>query len=396
MSATLAMSSTLRSRFDKALRGARSRQRALGRAVEGPGRERDVLVQIAKSAGAAVVAWQVAKVVLHSHQPFLAPLAALITVHATVYQSVRGAAQHVLAVLAGVLLAFLAARTLGVEWYSLGLVLVVALVIARWQRLGDSALQVPTTALLALTIAGGVQDTALEARVVETLVGAVIGAATNLLVLPPVHLRSSRDAIASIASGVARLLRSVADGVRDEWGRDEAQDWLERARRLDTLVREARSTTEQGRESLRLNPRANPRIQPLPVDPAALDRAVDSLEHVAVQCRSITATLLDAVTEDGKQLLTVDFLSTYAEVLVDVAVAFEALADGETGDQEVENLRGAVRAGGDKWRLLRSRIQDEELAQRDSLPTYGSLLIDAERILDELERAEDSLAVSTP
>ena len=388
------MVSPPRSRIDRALRVARSRQRALGRAVEGPGRERDVLVQIAKSAGAAVVAWQVATVALHSHQPFLAPLAALITVHATVYQSVRGAAQHVLAVLAGVLLAFLAARTLGVEWYSLGLVLVVALVIARWQRLGDSALQVPTTALLALTIAGGVQDTALEARVVETLVGAVIGAATNLLVLPPVHLRSSRDAIASIASGVARLLRSVADGVRDEWGRDEAQDWLERARRLDKLVREARSTTEQGRESLRLNPRANPSA--LPIDPAALDRAVDSLEHVAVQCRSITATLLDAVTEDGARLLTGDFLSTYAEVLIDVAVAFEALADGETGDQEVENLRGAVRAGGDKWRLLRSRIQDEELAQRDSLPTYGSLLIDAERILDELERAEDSLAVSTP
>ncbi len=388
------MVSPPRSRIDRALRVARSRQRALGRAVEGPGRERDVLVQIGKSAGAAVVAWQVARVGLDSHQPFLAPLAALITVHATVYQSVRGAAQHVLAVLAGVLLAFLAARTLGVEWYSLGLVLVVALVIARWQRLGDSALQVPTTALLALTIAGGVQDTALEARVVETLVGAVIGAATNLLVLPPVHLRSSRDAIASIASGVARLLRSVADGVRDEWGRDEAQDWLERARRLDMLVREARSTTEQGRESLRLNPRAN--RSALPIDPAALDRAVDSLEHVVVQCRSITATLLDAVTEDGDRLLTGDFLSTYAEVLIDVAVAFEALADGETGDREVENLRGAVRAGGDKWRRLRSRIQDEELAHRDSLPTYGSLLVDAERILDELERAEGSLAVSTP
>jgi hypothetical protein len=388
------MPTSLRSRIDRALRVVRSRQRALGRAVEGPGRERDVLVQIAKSAGAAVVAWQVARVALHSHQPFLAPLAALITVHATVYQSVRGAAQHVLAVLAGVLLAFLAARTLGVEWYSLGLVLVVALVIARWQRLGDAALQVPTTALLAMTIAGGLKDTALEARVVETLVGALIGAVTNLLVLPPVHLRSSREAIASIASGVARLLRSVSEGVRGEWGRDEAQDWLERARRLDRLVREARSTTEQGRESLRLNPRVSPSA--LPIDPAALDRAVDSLEHVAVQCRSITATLLDAVVEDGSPSLTAEFLSTYAEVLVDVAVAFEALADTETGDREVENLRGAVRAGGDKWRLLRDRIQVEELAQRDSLPTYGSLLVDAERILDELQRAEDSLAVSTP
>jgi hypothetical protein len=385
---------SLRSRTDRAQRAVRSRRRALARAIEGPGRDRDVLVQIAKSAGAAVVAWQVARVALHSDQPFLAPLAALITVHATVYQSVRGAAQHVLAVLAGVLLAFLTARTLGVEWYSLGLVLVAALVIARWQRLGDAGLQVPTTALLALTIAGGVQDTALEARVVETLVGALIGAATNLLVLPPVHLRSSREAIASIASGVARLLRAVSDGVRGEWGRDEAQEWLERARRLDRLVREARSTTEQGRESLRLNPRVNRGA--LPIDPAALDRAVDSLEHVAVQCRSITATLLDAAAEGGSPSLTEEFLSTYAEVLVDVAVAFEALADTETGDQEVENLRGAVRAGGDKWRVLRDRIQVEELAHRDSLPTYGSLLIDAERILDELERAEDSLAVSTP
>ena len=32
----------------------------------------------------------------------------------------------------------------------------------------------------------------------------------------------------------------------------------------------------------------------------------------------------------------------------------------------------------------------------DSVPTHGSLLVDAERILDELERAEGALAGSTP
>jgi hypothetical protein len=37
-----------------------------------------------------------------------------------------------------------------------------------------------------MTIAGGVQDTMLEARVFETLAGALIGAAINLLILPPV------------------------------------------------------------------------------------------------------------------------------------------------------------------------------------------------------------------
>jgi uncharacterized membrane protein YccC len=378
----------------RSLRIAQSHRRAVARAFEGPGRERDVLVQVAKSAGAAVVAWQLARVALHSSQPFLAPLAALITVHATVYQSLRGAAQHVLAVLAGVLLAFLAARSLGVEWYSLGLVLVVALLLARWHRLGDSGLQIPTTALLAMTIAGGVQETALESRVVETLMGALIGAAVNLLIVPPVHLRSGREAVASAANGVARLLGSVAEGIRQDWSRDEAQDWLERARRLDGLVREARQATEQSRESLRFNPRITP--DSLPIDVSALGRAVDSLEHIAVQCRSITATLLDVTSGDASRAPAPEFLQRYADVLRDAAAAFTALSDDQTGDREVQNLRRAVRAGGDRWRDLRGRVQGAEVQQTDSLPSYGSLLVDAERILDELERAEDCLAVSTP
>ena len=264
--------------------------------MQAPGRERDVLVQIAKGAVAAVIAWQVAKVALHSDQPFLAPLAALIAVEATVYQSLRTTVQNVTAVLAGVLLAFLTARTLGVEWYSLGLVLVVALGMARWQRLGGSGLQVPTTALLAMTIAGGVQDTMLEARVIETLVGALIGATINMLILPPVHLRDGRESVASTARGVSRLLTSIAEGIRTGWSREDAQEWLDRARQLDARVRDARSASERGRESMRFNPRATP--DALPVDVASLDRAVDSLEHVAVQCRSIAASLLDTVTGD--------------------------------------------------------------------------------------------------
>ena len=38
----------------------------------------------------------------------------------------------------------------------------------------------------------------------------------------------------------------------------------------------------------------------------------------------------------------------------------------------------------------------QRLLTADFLSTYAEVLVDAERILDELERAEDSLAVSTP
>ena len=371
-----------------------SRRRALGRALSGPGRERDILLQVLKAAAAAVLAWQVAVLLLHSEQPFLAPLAALITVHATVYRSVRGAAQLVVAVLAGVLLAFLAARTLGLEWYSLAGVLTVALFLGRWHRLGDSGLQVPITALLAMTAGGGTQDSALEGRVVETLIGAVIGAGVNLLVMPPVHLRDGRQSIASIAGGVARLMHAVATGLRDDWDRDAARDWLDRARRLDGYVRDARETVDRGRESLRLNPRAP--ADRVPVDTAAMSLAVDSLEHVAVQCRSIASTLLDTRSAADERRPSGDFLLRYADVLDNMGDAFDALADERTGDSELEGVRGAVRLGGDGWRDLRELIADQQVHLTGSLPAYGSLLTDAERVLDELERAESALAVSTP
>lgn len=371
----------------------RSRQRALGRALAGPGRERDQLLQILKSAAAAVAAWQVSRLLLHSDQPFLAPLAALITVHATVYRSVRSAAELSAAILAGVMLAFLTARLLGVQWWSLGLVLVVALVVARWHRLGDNGLQVPITALLAMTIAGGVRDTALEARFVESLLGAAIGAATNLLLFPPVHLRSSRDAVASSAGAVSRLLATVAAGVRDGWDTDAAQHWLDRSRRLDAYVRQARLRVDEGRESLRLNPRINP--ADAPVDGPALSRAVDALEHVAVQCRSICSTLLEVAGNDPRGP-SAEFRASYAQVLVDVAAAFDTLADDEHTDDERELLRSAVHEGGDRWRDLRASVAAARSYESERLPTYGSLLTDAERILDELERAEDCLAVSTP
>ncbi|MDT7786024.1 MAG: hypothetical protein QOF58_4443, partial [Pseudonocardiales bacterium] len=101
----------MRETVDQSFRVARSRRRALARAL------------------AAVLAWEAARRVLHSPQPFFAPLAALVTVHVTVYGSVRSGIQRVLAVIAGVLLSFAVAQVLGVNGVSLGLVLVIALVV---------------------------------------------------------------------------------------------------------------------------------------------------------------------------------------------------------------------------------------------------------------------------
>ena len=115
-----------------------------------------------------------------------------------------------------------------------------------------------------------------------------------------------------------------------------------------------------------------------------------------MQCRSIALTLLDTVTAAKNHRPRAEFFPFYADVLDEVAAAFAALGDDVSGTDEAENVRSAVRKGGDKWRDLRGRIQTAEVRQGDRPLSYGSLLVDAERIRDELERAQDSLAASTP
>ena len=63
-------------------------------------------LQLVKTAAAAVIAWVVAKEVFGLPQPFLAPWAALLTIHATVYRTMARGLQQAAAAVIGVLLAF--------------------------------------------------------------------------------------------------------------------------------------------------------------------------------------------------------------------------------------------------------------------------------------------------
>ena len=68
-------------------------------------------LQIAKTAAAAVIAWVLAVEVLSLPQSFLAPWAALLTVHATVYRTLARGLQQAAAAVVGVLLAFAVGAT---------------------------------------------------------------------------------------------------------------------------------------------------------------------------------------------------------------------------------------------------------------------------------------------
>ena len=70
-------------------------------------------LQLAKTVLAAVAAWVIASSVLDLPQPFLAPWAALLVVHATVYRTFSKGSQQVAATVVAVLLATAVGESFG-------------------------------------------------------------------------------------------------------------------------------------------------------------------------------------------------------------------------------------------------------------------------------------------
>ena len=136
-------------------------------------------LQIVKTVVAAVASWLIAVHVFDLAQPFLAPWAALLTVHATVYSTFRRGAQQVGATVLGVLLAFAVGSLFGVNGVTLGAVLLVALIVGHWQGLRDESTTAAATALVVLLTGYADDGGALAARLADTAIGIGVGIARS-------------------------------------------------------------------------------------------------------------------------------------------------------------------------------------------------------------------------
>jgi uncharacterized membrane protein YgaE (UPF0421/DUF939 family) len=108
-------------------------------------------LQLVKTVAAVVIAWVLADRVLGLSQSFLAPWAALLTVHATVFGSLRHGVQQVGATVLGVLLAFVAGGLFGVSALSIGVAVFVGLAAGAVRGLRAETTTAAATALVVLT-----------------------------------------------------------------------------------------------------------------------------------------------------------------------------------------------------------------------------------------------------
>ena len=365
---------------------------AASTALRTAGPQRDAALLMGKAALATVVAWQFADRVLGSHQAFYAPMAALLVVDRTMVRSLGASAQRVAAVVVGMLTAWLVGSTLGVHWWSMLPVIYLALLIARWRRLGDHGIQVPTMVLLSLLTVGGTNVDFTYLTVVETIAGGVIGVLTNAIVLPPLHLREPREQIMSLTTRVSELLASIAGGLREGWDADEARGWYDTSTEIIQLAPQVHAEIETGRESTRFNPRDN--LQGLSVDWSGYAAAVEAVRRTQWQVSGIARTLVDAA-DDSESLPAPSqrFLEAYAEALDHVGAAVHHFGIAE--DEEREEVRRELREAVTLLDRLGDQVRDTRLDDPKAWPAYGALLLDARRLARELELHTDEAVVPT-
>ena len=263
---------------------------------------RSPLLQVVKTSLAAIVAWLVCAALLHQPLPIFAAIAALLVVAPSVNQSLAKGVERSVGVIVGVLLAYAAGDLFGHStWVVLGII-VVSLLLAWVLRLSPgSANQIPISAMLVLALGLQTPGYAVD-RIVETVIGALIGLAVNVLVVPPVLYGPAHDAVTRLASEISGTLGDLAHVLRIPTDSRGVEAVLERARTLRGLRDEAAAALASADESLTLNPRGGRHRRQLARDRAFLDTLTVLATRVpgmarAVRDRYDTSLTTDAVVQ---------------------------------------------------------------------------------------------------
>ncbi len=337
---------------------------------------RTQLFQAAKVAVGAGIAWAVALAVYPNGLPYLAPLAVLLIVQPTVYDSLSRAFQRVVGVVLGVAAALVVSHFFTPSGWSITIIIFAGLLLGWSARLGpQGVVQVPVSALLVFAVGSATPGYG-GRRVVDTLIGSAI-AVLAVLASPsaPAPGRVVSDALAPLRQS-RDLLTSIGSAISSAWTLQQAQEW----RRDGLVLVQTTAVAKRIHEGHQLTARWNARARR---QRRVLERADEGLrigELVAIQTRSIARALVDGAP-DARPMPAV------GAMLVSTASAIEAFArwvasPGESADQQ--RLSNALRVAGE---TLGEAVAQTQVRWRDEPSqwlTFGTILAMSQRILAEV------------
>ncbi|WP_329267689.1 FUSC family protein [Streptomyces sp. NBC_01451] len=348
-----------------------------------------VVVQSLRSTAAATIAYVVALRFSPEAAPLTAPLTALLVVQVTLYATITTGIRRVNSVVAGVVIAIGFSVLVGLTWWSLGLIILASLAVGHLVRVSEFVPEVAISAMLVLGVTR-VGDTA-WARVLETVIGAVVGLAFNLLFAPPVWVDAAGESIEGLARRVRQLMLRMGEEAAGRTPVDHATARLHEARRLDHDIVEVDAALKQAEDSLRLNPRVREGL----LHRVVLRTGLDTLEICTVVLRVLARSLTDLAKErEPERLFAPETGAALERLLAEIADAVVSFAVLVTTDVSVSaesaesrlttELRAATATRDKLAQLLLAEIQ-QNAGITAQWQLHGAVLTEVNRILDELD-----------
>ncbi|MDQ2815287.1 MAG: FUSC family protein [Actinomycetota bacterium] len=326
-----------------------------------------------------------------SSRDVLAPLTALLVLQATLFHTIRSAAQRVIGVTAGVLAAVAVAAYVPFSWWVLGLLIAGALVLGLILRLHEDILEVPISAMLIFSVGS---HAAATSRITETLVGAAAGLAAGL-VFAPMRVQPAKDAVGELSRQMADLLGQMADGLADAPEPKRAAEWLDRTRALRGEIERVDDALGQAEESVRLNPRRLKSPNPA----AGLRDGVGTLERAATDIRVLARSIADSTWLDSEDspVRQPETRARLAAVLTELSAAVRAYgqrleAEPVSADQAFSAAEPLTEVLEDHLEEARRRqdgladlLRTDPAEQPEGWPLRGEILAHVDRLRSELQ-----------
>lgn len=377
------------------------RRRATGawltRARRSGSHEQNLVLGILKSALAATLSWYIAHDVLAAEAPAFAPFTAVMMMQVTVYRSAVQSLRYIGAVLLGIAVQAFLAFTAGPDVLTFALVTLLTLVIARWRFLGEQGTQVPTAAFFAFSVfltSSGFDGRlmALGEIVLLVAIGCGLGTVTNLVLFPPMRHRSVEWTIGSLSHSMCDLLGDVARGLAEgDLDESRSEAWRRRAEALESEVEQARASIRTAWESLLFNPSRLVARHRKHATFEGYEQLVEALGRVAAQVGSM-ARALHLWADDDRQTAHQEFMSRFGEVIGSVGQITRTLSDLDEDRLSEQAVRLCELAGDARERAEALTLiprQDDPPPFDDLTQPYGVLLIEAQRLVDEMQYSCD-------
>src|SRR3712207_6722175 len=282
------------------------------------GRLRAGIWPVVQTAVAATLAWSAAAVVLGHEQPFVAAIAAVISVGAVAGQTLRRAAEWILGVAVGLMVADLIMLAIGTGPVQTGVIVGLAMFAALLIR---SGIMFVTEAGVSAVLVAGLDPTTYGVspdRFLEALVGGGAALAVSAA-FPSNPSTRARQAAQPVLEDLATALRDAAAALVGG-DLELAEHALSEARRIDGQVARLREELDGGYQIARYSPPRRRHLGHLGYYAAAADQLDLAVRDTRVLARAAATLVREKGAAPGQLTeailglaLTVEALAAYLE-----------------------------------------------------------------------------------